>query len=64
MVIDIAGNRHGISIPELARVYPISEASLYALANRGALPGARRLGHRIVVHLATFDKWMASGQGE
>ena len=53
----------GASIPELAIEYGVSEALLYNLANSGQLPGARRLGKRIVVHRETFQEWMRTGQG-
>jgi predicted DNA-binding transcriptional regulator AlpA len=54
----------GASIPELATEYGISEALLYSLANRGALPGCRRLGKRFVVHRQTFETWLQTGQGD
>ena len=59
------GSTHaaGTSIPELAAEYQVSESTLYALANRGALPGARRLGKRIVIHRATFEEWLEAGSG-
>ena len=53
----------GASIPELAVEYKISESTLYSLANRNMLPGARRLGKRIIVHRETFETWLAEGQG-
>lgn len=55
--------QRGVSIPELSRVYGVSETLLYTLANEGKLPGARRLGKRIVVHVETFEAWLAEGQG-
>ena len=54
----------GASIPDLALEYKVSESTLYALANQGKLPGARRLGKRIVVHRATFEEWLKSGMGD
>ena len=54
----------GMSIPQAAIEYGISESTLYALANRMALPGARRLGRRIVVHRPTFEKWLCEGMGQ
>jgi predicted DNA-binding transcriptional regulator AlpA len=41
----------------------VSETVLYGLANSGQLPGARRLGKRIVIHRETFERWMQEGQG-
>ena len=54
----------GISIPEIAAEYQVSESTLYALANQGKLPGARRLGKRIVIHRATFEEWLKAGNGD
>jgi predicted DNA-binding transcriptional regulator AlpA len=54
----------GASIPKLAIDYDVSEALLYSLANQGRLPGCRRLGHRFVVYLPTFERWMAEGMGD
>ncbi len=54
----------GASIPELATEYQVSESTLYSLANQGKLPGARRLGKRIVIHRSTFEDWLRSGTGE
>ena len=53
----------GASIPELALEYGVSEALLYNLANDGKLPGARRLGKRIVVARRVFAEWVESGMG-
>jgi excisionase family DNA binding protein len=63
MTTEAVLKKPGASIPELAEEYGISETTLYALANRGELPGARRLGKRIVVHRPTFESWLAEGQG-
>ena len=53
----------GASIPELAVEYKISESTLYSMANREALPGARRFGKRIIIHRETFEAWIAEGHG-
>ena len=55
--------RRGASIPELSRQYGVSETLLYALANDGKLPGARRIGKRIVIHVETFEEWIKEGMG-
>ena len=54
----------GASIPEIASEYQISESTLYNLANQGRLPGARRLGRRIVIHRETFEEWLKAGNGD
>jgi len=57
-------NRPGASIPDMASEYGVSEALLYGLANRGDLPGCRRLGKRFVIHRATFEEWLKTGTGD
>ena len=54
----------GMSISEAAIEAGVSESTLYALANQGKLPGARRVGKRIVVHRETFENWLRSGMGD
>jgi len=63
MTIEALPRKTGVSIPDLAQEYGLSETLLYSLANRGELPGARRLGKRIVVHRQTFETWLSQGQG-
>ena len=53
-----------VSIPDLARIHAVSEALLYRLAGESRLPGCRRLGHRYLVHLETFEEWLKSGTGD
>jgi len=57
-------DRPGASIPDMASEYGVSEALLYSLANRGDLPGCRRLGKRFVIHRATFEEWLKTGTGD
>ena len=54
----------GMSITEAAAQAGVSPATLYGLAKEGRLPGARRLGHRIIVHRARFSEWLESGMGD
>jgi predicted DNA-binding transcriptional regulator AlpA len=63
MTTQAEAKRIGASIPELSREFGVSETVLYNLANAGQLPGARRLGKRIVVHRPSFEAWMESGTG-
>ena len=58
------GTRIGMSVSEAAIQAGVSEATLYSLANQGRLPGARRLGKRIVIHRATFEEWLKTGTGD
>ena len=54
----------GMSILEAAVEARVSTATLYSLANQGRLPGARRIGKRIIIHRETFVSWLAGGMGE
>ena len=54
----------GMSVSEAAIQAGVSEATVYSLANQGRLPGARRLGKRIVIHRATFEEWLKTGTGD
>ena len=54
----------GMSIVEAAAAAQVSTATLYSLANQGRLPGARRIGKRIVIHRETFLSWLANGMGD
>lgn len=47
-----------ISIREAANLAGVSTATLYSLANRGELPGSRRIGKRIIIHRETFTRWL------
>ena len=49
---------------EAAEEALVSTATLYSLANQGKLPGARRIGKRIIIHRETFLRWLADGMGE
>ena len=53
----------GMSISEAAIEAGVSESTLYGLANQGRLPGARRVGKRIIVHRETFETWLRDGMG-
>jgi len=53
----------GMSILEGAQEAKVSTATLYSLASQGKLPGARRIGKRIIIHRETFLRWLAEGMG-
>jgi len=63
--VDMTTEKHpiGMSIHEGAKVAMVSKATLYSLANQGKLPGARRVGKRIIIHRETFIRWLAEGMG-
>lgn len=54
----------GMSIAEAAAESSVSPSTLYTLANQGKLPGARRIGKRIVIHRETFEEWLRNGMGQ
>ena len=54
----------GMSVLEAAGEAQVSPATLYSLANRGGLPGARRIGKRIIIHRETFLRWLSDAMGE
>ena len=56
--------RLAVSIPELSELTGLSEGLLYAKANQGSLPGCRRIGKRFLIHISTFENWLADGMGE
>ena len=53
-----------VSIQELSKATGISESLLYNQARVGNLPGVRRMGKRIFVHLATFMDYLEHGDSE
>ena len=54
----------GMAVSEAASEYGVSEATLYAAVHRGELPGARRIGKRIIIQRQIFEEWMRSGHGD
>jgi len=49
----------GMSVDEAAAEAGVSAATIYQLYHAGQLPFARRLGHRIVIHRPSFERWLA-----
>lgn len=54
----------GMSITDAAAQAGVSPATLYQLAKENRLPGARRIGHRIIIHRAQFEEWLRDGMGQ
>ena len=52
-----------MSISEAAEQAGVSTATLYTLANKGELPGCRRIGKRLIIHRQTFAEWLKAGTG-
>lgn len=50
-----------LKVEEAAKLLGISRAAAYNLAARGELPGARRIGRRIVVLKSVLERYL---QGE
>ncbi len=59
----IKGEPLAMSVREAAVEAGVWPATLYELAKNAQLPGCRRLGKRLVIHRATFEEWLRSGQG-
>lgn len=53
-----------VTVPELARTLGVSKTHLYRLAERNELPGAYRLGRRLLVHLSTFERETKAAAGK
>ena len=47
-----------VDIPTCAKLLGIGKGTAYNLANRGKLPGARRLGRRIVVSRKALERYL------
>ena len=52
-----------ITIDQAAARLGIGRNSCYNLAARGELPGAIRLGKRIVVSIYQFERWLRGNDG-
>lgn len=53
-----------MSVAEAAAKAGVSESTLYSLSHQGRLPGARRVGKRIVIHREVFAEWLRNGRGD
>ena len=54
-----------LKVEEAAKLLGIGRQTAYELAAQGKLPGARRLGRRIVVSRKSLDEFLAgSGNGK
>lgn len=51
-----------MNVEEAAGLLGIGRNTAYDLAKRGELPGALRLGHRIVVSRKALEAFLACGQ--
>ena len=47
-----------VKVGEAARILGIGRQTAYELARQGKLPGARRLGHRIVVSRRALEAFL------
>jgi excisionase family DNA binding protein len=55
-------SRRTLTVAEAARLLGIGRSLAYELARRGELPGALRLGGRIVVSRAALERFLAAEQ--
>ncbi len=53
-----------VNVPTAAWMYGISRTLAFQLAKRGELPGAIRLGGRIVVSVREIERTLDGGRGE
>lgn len=59
----IETERETLTIEEASKRLGISRNSCYNLAARGELPGAMRLGKRVVVSAYVFSRWLRGEDG-
>ena len=50
-----------MKVEEAARILSLSRAYAYTLARQGKLPGARKLGNRIVVSRRALEAFLEAG---
>ena len=55
--------RQTVNVEEAARILGIGRQTAYELAREGKLPGALRLGHRIVVSKRALDEFLDAKAG-
>ena len=60
----IETQRETLTIEEAAKRLGISRNSAYTLAAKGQLPGAIRLGKRIVVSIYQFERFLHGENGD
>lgn len=53
-----------LTVPEAAALLGLGRGTAYDLAKRGALPGARRLGGRVIVYRPALMAWLEGREGE
>lgn len=58
MALNLDSTCRTLKVEEAAKVLGVSRATAYALAARGELPGARRIGRRIVVLRSVLEKFL------
>lgn len=49
-----------LSVRELERITGVHYQTLYKLAREGRIPGARRLGGRVLISRSIFERWLQS----
>jgi len=52
-----------LTVDELAEVFRVDRKTIYALIRRGEIPGVRRIGRAVRVHLNTALHWLETGAG-
>lgn len=52
-----------LNVDELATLLRLNRKTVYAMIQRGEIPGVRRLGRIVRIHRDTVLHWLAEGQG-
>lgn len=58
------GSQPVLKAKDVARIMGCSIPTVYYRANRGLLPGAKRIGRALVFHRDTFMSWWVTENGE
>lgn len=53
-----------LTVDELAALLRLDRKTVYAMVNRGEIPGVRRFGRTVRIHRDTVLRWLADGQGQ
>jgi excisionase family DNA binding protein len=59
---DLAGIKPLLSASELALILNTSRAAIYAMHARGKLPGATKVGRRVLFRRDALLRWLAEGE--
>ena len=52
-----------LSVKELASYLGVNTNTVYGAIKKGKIPGAKKIGGRILIHRLTFESWFTSCSG-